>query len=204
MKRSNDHTKAAILFVIGALAMGGIIFAAIKFAASIPSENPATSEAVVDTPIADNAVPTMEVKSEDVKNELNNQNVLPNDQDRIAMLAGSAFSDMVSSGNQYCGGQQIDFDYIGTDGVRSLTMSNPPDQPGLAANWNVKDGKLVLTNIVQLDSDGNEILTEAGKSLIQTLKVWANGQGEANGTEMTESGQIQIGDGPIFTFCRTS
>ena len=204
MKRSNDHTKAAVFFIIGALVLGGIIFAAIKFAASIPSEQPQASEADANTSIADTAAPKIEAQSGDIKEKTNSKTVLTNDQEKIAMLAGSAFSDLVSAGNQYCGGQQVAFDYSGTDGVHSLTMTNPPDQPGLAANWNVKDGKLSLTNIVPLDSDGNEIPAEVGKSLIQTLKVWANGQGQANGTEMTELGQIQIGDSPILTFCRIS
>ncbi len=204
MKRSNDHTKAAMLFVIGALVLGGIIFVAIKSATSIPSEQPDASEAVTNTPMADTAAPKTEVKSDDIEEESDNKNVLPNDEDKIAMLAGSAFSDMVSAGSQYCGGKQIVFDYIGTDGVRSLTMTNPPDQPGLAANWNVKHGKLILTNIVPLDSDGNEIPAELGNSLVQTLKVWANGQGEANSTKMTESGQIQVGNSPILAFCRIS
>jgi hypothetical protein len=31
MKRSNDHTKAAVMFVIAAVALGGIAFATIKF-----------------------------------------------------------------------------------------------------------------------------------------------------------------------------
>ncbi len=46
MRRSNDHTKAALLFVIAALVLGGIIFGAIRFSQGISASPEAASEEV--------------------------------------------------------------------------------------------------------------------------------------------------------------
>lgn len=203
MKRNHNHSNAAALFVMGAVLLGGVIFAAIKFGGSISTEQLDSAGVVASDAKTETSAQSNEPGAVELEERGSAATGLPTDQDKIAMLAGNAFSDQVSSGNGYCSGEQVTFDNIGTDGVQSLTISNRPGQPDVSANWDVSDGKLILTNLVPLDRDGNEMADEAIARSVIPMKVWANGQGEANGTEMMETGQIQIGNGPIFTFCRT-
>ena len=114
------------------------------------------------------------------------------------MLAGASFSDQVSSGNGYCYGEQVTFDSIGTDYVSTVTFSNRPEEPDRTANWDIRDGKLLLAISSEREGDpSSDVMT-------LNLKVWANGKSEPNANEMSELGQIQIGNGPILTYCRQS
>lgn len=203
MKRSNDHTKAAILFIVGAIALGVVIFAAIKFAGSLsPQATANDTRANEETSAFVSSELSNSVDQAEVAQVLGSDDdgALPTDQDKTAMLVGNSFSDQVSSGNGYCYGDQATFDNVGTDGVQSVTISNPAEGPDLSALWDIRGGKLLLT----LLNEGDE---EAGNPTEVTtvdLKVWANGKGNPNAKEMSESGQIQIGSGPILTYCRQS
>lgn len=202
MNRSNDHTKAAILFTFGAIVLGAIIFAAIKFAGSISPQATTASDAnATEAPSAfassdlNNSVSQAEVAQESGNND---DIALPTDQDKTAMLAGNSFSDQVSSGNGYCYGDQATFDNIGTDGVQSVTISNPAEGPDSSALWDIRGGKLLLT----LLNEGDEETGEPTEVTTVNLKVWANGKGNPNAEKMSELGQIQIGNGPVLTYCR--
>ena len=199
MKRSNDHTKAAILFTFGAIVLGAIIFAAIKFAGSIsPQTTTASANTTKMTSDIANSAMSDPVNRAEVAQDVGNKedSALPTDQDKVAMLAGTSFSDQVSSGNGYCYGEQITFDNIGTDYSSSVTFSNRSEEPDLTAKWDIRDGNLLLA--ISNQEEGNQ----SSEVMTLNLKVWANGKGEPNAKEMSESGQIQIGDSPILTFCR--
>jgi hypothetical protein len=106
VKKDPRHTNNAILFVLAAILLGGAVFAGMMFGQS--ASEPVHAEDVPSTEVrdddarqADNAILPDMASPQSTETTAP---FYPSDQEKVALLAGSAFSDQVSSGMGYCGG----------------------------------------------------------------------------------------------------